>query len=161
MDRFSEFPLLNSIQSLGQAPFGTVMIVSGGQDVTSGMSVGLSHAAAWVYEAAKKLERLGKLKPGWDSYGGSPLSDAARTLTVQVLDWLGKSDLPVPAVVLGSNGNVHLEWRKSGKELEVELGNKKSIGFVRVSPGGRITEGTHEYDQKEMLMRDAFWLAYA
>src|SRR5438094_153528 len=70
--------------------------------------------AAWVFEAAKKLEALGKLRPGWDSYGGLPLTAKSRELTLNVLGWFASDELPTPAVVLGSGGNVHLEWRTKG-----------------------------------------------
>jgi len=97
--------------------------------------------AAWVFEAAKKLEALGKLRPGWDSYGGLPLNQKSRELTLNVLGWLASNELPTPAVVLGSAGDVHLEWRAKGRELEVDLGDGEKIAFVKVFPNGSIEEG--------------------
>src|SRR5438128_1809039 len=75
--------------------------------------------ARWVVEAGKKLEALARLRRNWDSYDGLPLSPNAKQITFDALGWLKYQDLPVPAVVLGSGGTVHLEWYSKGKELEI------------------------------------------
>jgi hypothetical protein len=116
--------------------------------------------AAWVFDAAKKLEALGKLQRGWDSYGGLPLSPTSRKLTLNVLGWLASNDLPTPAVVLGSAGDVHLEWRTRGRELEVDLGNGDKIEFVKVYPNGNIEEGEHEANSPEELRGLTCWLMH-
>jgi hypothetical protein len=114
--------------------------------------------ADWVLQAAQKLEALGRLRVGWDSYGGLPLKKGTRTLTVRVLDWLRKDELPVPAVVLGSGGTVQLEWRTKGKELEVELRDNDTIEYVRVFPGGDIEDGEAAHDISERLQSLSQWL---
>jgi hypothetical protein len=116
--------------------------------------------AAWVFEAAKKLEALGRLRPGWDSYGGLSLNPDARTLTVNVLGWLASNELPTPAVVLGSEGGVHLEWRVKGRELEVELGHGQSIAFVKVHPDGQVEEGEERANLPQELRRLTWWLMH-
>jgi hypothetical protein len=110
--------------------------------MTSTCYISLNNRTAdWVLEAAKKLEALGRLRPGWDSYGGVPLKRGTKELTLRILDWLGTADLPVPAVVLGSGGTVQLEWRTKGKELDVELRDNNTIEFVKVYQAGNIEEG--------------------
>jgi hypothetical protein len=114
--------------------------------------------ASWVIEAAKKLEKLGRLRAGWDSYGGVPLKPGAKGLTVRVLDWLRTDELPVPAVVLGSGGTVQLEWRAKGKELEVELRDNSTIEYVKVSTSGDIEEGEATADLSGRLHDLSRWL---
>jgi hypothetical protein len=116
--------------------------------------------AAWIFEAAKKLESLGELRPGWDSYGGLPLNRESRLLTLNVLGWLASDELPTPAVVLGSEGDVHLEWRTKGRELEVELAPGKRIAFVKVYPNGRIEEGERKSNLPEELRGLTCWLMH-
>jgi hypothetical protein len=128
--------------------------ISGGTLVLSGST------ASWVLDAAKKLEALGKLPAGWDSYGGLPLDSNAKKLTVSVLGWLGGNDLPVPAVVLGSAGTVQLEWRAKGKELEVELGKDNAVEFVKVYPNGDIEEGEEKANLPQRLRGLTRWLLY-
>jgi hypothetical protein len=130
---------------------------------TSDDSINLSGdvAAGWVIEAAKKLESLARFRTGWDSYGGLPLKREARGLTMQVLGWLQKYDLPVPAVVLGSAGTVQLEWRDKGKELEVELRDNNTIEYLKVHPNGEIEEGEAAVDPSGRVVHDLTrWLQY-
>jgi hypothetical protein len=106
--------------------------------------------ADWVIEAAQKLEVLGRFRVGWDSYGGLPLRQMAKSLTIRVLHYLCEDELPVPAVVLGSAGTVQLEWKAKGKELEIELGENDTMEFVKVSPGGDIEEGEAMVDPAKL-----------
>jgi hypothetical protein len=119
--------------------------------------------ADWVIEATRKLEALARLRPGWDSYGGRPLKGEARKLTVQVLAWMRFEELPVPSVVLGSGGTVQLEWRRMGKELDVELRDDNTIEYVKVSPNGDVEEGEGEgnRDFSEKLHKLSHWLVGA
>jgi hypothetical protein len=128
--------------------------ISGGTLVLTGRT------ASWVMDVAKKLEALGRLPAGWDSYGGLPLDPNAKKLAVSVLGWLGGEELPVPAVVLGSGGTVQLEWRANGKELEVELGKDNSIEFVKVNPNGDIEEGEERANLPQRLRGLTWWLFY-
>lgn len=122
-------------------------------------AIGLAgDTAAWVLEAAKKLEALRRFHVGWDSYGGLPLKPGAKDLTLRVLEWLRKDELPTPAVVLGSGGTVQLEWRAKGKELEVELRDNDTIEFVKVSPDGKIEEGEAADKLSERLHDLTSWL---
>jgi len=116
--------------------------------------------ASWVVEAAKKLEALERFQQGWDSHGGLPLKGGAKRLTLQVLGWLRKVELPVPAVVLGSAGTVQLEWRAKGKELEVELRDNDTIEYVKVFPAGEIEEGEASSDLSGKLHNLTAWLLH-
>ena len=113
--------------------------------------------ASWVFEAAKKLEKLGRLQRGWDSHGGLPLNPDAKRLTLDVLGWLGTTDLPVPGVVLGSGGSVNLEWRGKGKELEVGLGKDHGVEFLKVHSHGNLEEGTEKSNLPVKIRGLATW----
>ncbi len=126
--------------------------------ITSGTLILSGSSAPWVMDAAKKLEALGKLPPGWDSYGGLTLDANARRLTVSALGWLGNQDLPVPAVVLGSGGSVQLEWKAKGRELDIELGKNETIQFVKVKEGGDILEGEEKAHLPQKLRDLTWWL---
>jgi hypothetical protein len=117
-------------------------------------------ASSWVFEAAKKLQALGKLRPGWDSHGGLPLKQESKDLTLQVLDQLGEEELPVPSVILGSGGHVSLAWRKKGRELDVELLGGNAIDYVKVSPDGEIEEGKDSASPGGALRGLAGWLLH-
>jgi hypothetical protein len=112
----------------------------------------------WVFDAAKKLQALSMLPPGWDSYGGLPLRPEAREMAARVLDKLQTRPMPVPNVALGSEGNVHLEWRSTGRELEVELGNGTTIDYLKVGPEGDMEEGKTDFLDPQRLANLAGWL---
>jgi hypothetical protein len=116
--------------------------------------------ASWVLEAAKKLDSLRLLQGGWDSYGGLPLDQEAKKLTVSVLGWLEGEELPVPAVVLGSCGNVQLEWRLSGRELEVDLRPDNTVEFVKIDKANVIGEGEENSNLPLKLRGLSWWLIH-
>lgn len=119
-----------------------------------------AETADWVFAAARKLENIAKLKRNWDSYDGLPLSPVARQTTYDALDWLKHRDLPVPAVVLGSAGTVHLEWYFQGKELEIGFENDGTVEYCKIENDGRADEGQEKqnYEIKKRLMQLAKWL---
>lgn len=106
---------------------------------TSGMLILYGDHADWVIEATKRLDAIGRLQRGWDSYSGRPLREGSKAQTLFALECLQTKELPVPRVVLGPEGNVHLEWRTQERELELELA-PDSIGFVKVMPDGEVLE---------------------
>lgn len=110
-------------------------------DSTTSSAIALdANTAIWVLEAMKKLESLGRHRRNWDSYDGLPLSPSAKRMTFDALGWLMHQDLPVPAVVLGSGGTVHLEWRSNGKELEIGFGNHGTVEYLKVDEVGNYEE---------------------
>src|SRR5438046_1744982 len=102
--------------------------------------------ASWLTEALSKLEQLRRLPRGWDSHDGLPLQHEIGAAAQRILLGLRDQDLPVPAVVLGSGGTVQLEWRRAGRELEVEIEGPSVGVFLQVYPDGRMVEGTLQDD---------------
>jgi hypothetical protein len=118
-----------------------------------------AQTATWVIQAIKKLESLGRLQRNWDSYDGLPLSPAAKRTTFEALGWLKNQELPVPAVVLGSGGTVHLEWRSNGKELEIGFDNCGVTEYLKVDDQGQCEEGEGAHEEiQEKIIKLAEWL---
>jgi len=157
-EEVQEFGVATYDRPAAGLPVGRIMPVAYAADPTSGGALQMSPLAGWVLEAARKLEALGRLPPGWDSYGAKPLDPDARRLTLYVLGWLGTKELPVPAVALASGGAVHLEWHSAGKELDVGLGEGAGIEYVKVHPSGEIEEGTAEVDLQRRMRDLTKWL---
>jgi hypothetical protein len=117
--------------------------------------------ADWVVEAVKQLEAIGRLRNGWDSYGGLPLNLEVKNFVVGVLRSLETDNLPTPAVVLCSPGTVQLEWRAlGGKELEIELKEGGIIEFVKVSPQGDVQGGLAQSNVFGELANLTSWLQH-
>ena len=94
--------------------------------------------APWFIEASKKVEALGNLRRGWDSYAGEPLDARVKAIALDVIGWLSNIDLPAPDVSLPLMRCVHLEWRNDARELEIEIG-RKGI-HVTVCQSGAVEE---------------------
>ena len=116
-------------------------------------------SAPWVIEAAKKLDAIGRLPVGWDSYRGASLDLDAKKLTASTLGWLGGKNLPVPSVVLAPRGTVQLEWRANGKELEIELGRNR-VEFLQVHPDGSCEEGEEAREIRQALDGLTWWFLH-
>jgi hypothetical protein len=112
----------------------------------------------WVAEAAKKLEAISGLQAGWDSYGGRPLTPAAKRSTVEVIRTLEGEDLPVPAVALCSGGTVQLEWRHNGRELDIDVGKGDEYEYVTCDQAGQVKEGRADRYSPSELSKLARWL---
>lgn len=101
--------------------------------------------ALWVIATVQKLESLGRLRHGWDSYDGLPLNSEARSRTVETIRSLERTpehaNLPVPTVVLNSGGTVGLEWEQAGRELEIDIGADDELVYVTCDTDGKIKEG--------------------
>lgn len=126
---------------------------------TSGLLALDVQTASWVLQVLKKLESFGRLKRNWDSHDGLPLSTEAKRTTFDALGWLKNQELPVPTVVLGSGGTVHLEWRANGKELEVGFDDRGIAEYLKVESDGCWEEGEDVDEEiREKLITLAEWL---
>lgn len=95
----------------------------------------------WINEAILKLEKLSQLPRNWDSYDGLPLSPSLKWLAHDALIDLKNQEMPVPAVVLASDGTVHFEWRRAGKSLTIGCGEHGSLEYSKMDEQGHIEEG--------------------
>lgn len=71
-----------------------------------------------------QIADLGKLKEGWDSYGGNKIDDAARSNAAAFVTMLVTHlDVPVfpPVVGPSADGGVVLRWEPSDREVVVKL----------------------------------------
>ena len=74
---------------------------------------------------------LRTLRPGWNSLGGVPISEAA----IHTAEVISSHD---PAIVPRSNGGVQLEWHTDGLDLEVVIAPD---GRLEADVGGRASGG--------------------
>jgi hypothetical protein len=86
----------------------------GGPQVSAG-------PAPWIRAAERRLEQLLTLPPGWDSYGGSPISRDVASRVIRILEGLAKAQTPQPQLVPLSSGGIHIEWHAHGVELSLEV----------------------------------------
>jgi len=96
----------------------------------------------WLRQALNRLETVAILPRGWDSEGGPPPNSQLVRAAADILRDLQRDDLPLPFVCPIAGGGLQLEWSSGGKEVELELVDERTIGFLRAeaAPSGRIIE---------------------
>jgi hypothetical protein len=72
-------------------------------------------------KAVGTIENLAKLKPGWNSYRGAPISVVARQKAIWFLRRLRleRPEAPIPIVGPSSDGGVVFQWRDKQREVEI------------------------------------------
>jgi hypothetical protein len=105
-------------------------------------------------------DSLSRLPQGWDSYGGTPLLHATRLRVDRFLGFIQHRDLPDPEIAIGSSGDVNVEWRFNGRELEVGIRHVGELEFVKVDERGAVSEGRFNDDVPEEWTPLFDWLSH-
>lgn len=103
---------------------------------------------AWLGRARSQLEELGRLQPGWDSYGARPISAMARKATYELLQQLASPRTPQPALVPTSDGSIQIEWHTKGIDLEIRVLSTTRVSVYLEDAHGQAPglDGELEYD---------------
>lgn len=109
--------------------------------------------------AAIELVQLSALRPGWNSYGASPVQRVAIQRAVQLLVYAGEVDrLPRPSVCPTPKGGVQLEWGGEDEGVEIEVQADGSISLL-IDVSGQV-EQQSIVDADEHALSDALhWAA--
>lgn len=76
---------------------------------------------AWVEPTVRSTDRLLRLGPDWDTYGGCPVDLKCAVAAIRLAFNTLRDDTPVPSVVPTSRGGLQLEWHTRGVDLEIEF----------------------------------------
>lgn len=76
---------------------------------------------AWWDQIKARLNHLGQLRPGWDSYKAQAISHSARAATLQLLQEIAGRNTPQPILVPTPDGSIQIEWHTRGLDLEVRV----------------------------------------
>jgi hypothetical protein len=84
-----------------------------------------------LQDAARRLQELVRLPPGWDSYGGLPVQVKAVEGALRVLGTLPLNALPPLHISPVADGGLQLEWSfDDGRAAEIEVRPTGSIEFL-------------------------------
>lgn len=84
---------------------------------------GMGEVPDWFPLILPALSQCLFLKENWDSYGARRIFPEAVESAVSILASLPRN-VPKPAIVPTSEGNIQLEWHESGIDLELEVGRR-------------------------------------
>jgi hypothetical protein len=126
---YEEAPLAFAGQELSGMPYR-------GADISR--YVMYTAAPPWINDAKQKLDELGSLKAGWDSYAARPISKSARSAALQLLQEISLPSTPRPAIVPTSDGSVQLEWHTKGIDLEVRILSPSRVSVMLEDDHGEV-----------------------
>ena len=118
------------------------------------VEVELGTGASWLQVMIGDINRIAQLPQNWDSYGGERLKEKAARCSIELLQRLEFGG-PAPWVSPTPDGDVHLEWTRSGIGLELEISDTGDVN-VLVDCDGSIREwttGPFGDDELQSLLR--------
>jgi hypothetical protein len=95
-------------------------------------------SAPWQPVVLDRIERLLKLRQGWDSYAAVPIAHDAGMFALVVLNNVMGPRTPTPTIVPTSTGGLQLEWHEKGIDLEVRVLGPYRCDFVVEDSRGEI-----------------------
>lgn len=116
-------------------------------------------SARHMERAFARLSELARLEHNWDTYGAVPIASTAvqqaRQFLLGVNDrlvQLRKSLVAPHTVVPLSNGGIQLEWRSGCGLLEIEIGPRGQMGYLKVEDS---LDGRHYRESDSITAREA------
>ncbi len=109
----------------------------------------------------EEIEALVRLEPDWDSYGAAAISPQAIALAKDLVVYtaIGAASLGIEAhpYYIGSTptGGVQVEWRRDGREIQVEVRSNQTLGCLLVRQSD--TQREREY-REDVPLVGVLWL---
>lgn len=102
--------------------------------------VSVGDLSQWQVDAIRKLLQLLSLPRDWDSYGSPPPSEVAVMSALHLILHIDLEYFLSPHVVPVGGGGVQLEWSLGSREIEVEIDDEGSAGYLKSQHGKPIEE---------------------
>jgi hypothetical protein len=90
----------------------------------------------WRTAVMQRLEELVRLKPGWDGYGGQPVSLANAVFALVMLEAACPAETPAPQIVPGPAGDLQIEWHTLDQDIELHVRAAYDVEAWRARAGG-------------------------
>ncbi len=94
----------------------------------------------WQGAVHDRLEKLVRLKKGWDGYSGQPISISMAFFTVDVLRQICKVTDSAPSIIPGGSGDLQLEWHTNRGDLEIHIIAANEVVACRALASGEVDE---------------------
>lgn len=95
-----------------------------------------------VLDSLKTLFGFCQLSHNWDSYGSPPPTENAINSAYKILlDVASLEDMPAPHVMALSGGGIHISWRRTNRELDLEILTNGEVDFLQSQEDHVIEEG--------------------
>lgn len=102
--------------------------------LSSSQNLVFENISVWNDETIEQLNKLVKLRSGWDGYQAQPVSFENAHFAMQMLQSVCRNNTPAPQIVPGVSGDLQIEWHTldSDVELHVLAPNHVNASFSRI-----------------------------
>lgn len=121
----------------------------------------LASESLWLTKAKSDLEQMKKMSANWGGYKSSPISPDLAKIAEDFLNCLEYEDIPTPFVTPLVSGSVQFEWKIQNRELEVDIINKTTIGFLKIENGIPISEREVDINDLSEIYNLIHWIKVA
>lgn len=94
------------------------------------------NGSLWSDEVTDRLEKLIRLKPGWDGYHGLPVSFVNANFALQMLNNICGLETRAPQIVPGTAGDLQIEWHTLQGDIELHVKAPNNVHAWRALAGG-------------------------
>ena len=94
-----------------------------------------------LWSIMSTIQRLARLRPGWDSYGANPVSRIAVSRVVtKLLPIILREDIPEVTIVPMRDGGLQFEWHRLGIDVEISVPPVGPVEYLVADPALGIDE---------------------
>lgn len=90
----------------------------------------------WLDEVTDRLQKLIRLRPGWDGYQGRPVSFLSANFALQMLNNICGPETRTPQIVPGTAGDLQIEWHTQQGDIELYVMSPNNVHAWRALSGG-------------------------
>lgn len=93
------------------------------------------NSSSWSDEVTDRLQKLIRLRPGWDGYQGRPVSFVNANFALQMLNNVCGLGTRAPQIVPGSAGDLQIEWHTLQGDIELHVRGPNNVHAWRALAG--------------------------
>lgn len=105
-----------------------------------------------------RIRELELMPSGWDGVGGPPIQIAAVRKAIHLLGSLRAEQLPEVIVAPVTGGGLQLEWRRPGREAEIEILPDGSVEYLTDQAGKLDANPIPKECETAEVMRIVDWV---
>lgn len=94
------------------------------------------NSSSWSDEVTDRLQKLIRLRPGWDGYQGRPVSFVNANFALQMLNNICGMETRAPQIVPGAAGDLQIEWHTQQGDIELHVKGPNNVHAWRAMAGG-------------------------
>lgn len=91
-------------------------------------------ATEWGESVQAQFDELTALPRGWSGYDNGPVTFTNASFALKLIETVCSDDMPAPALVPGSSGDIQIEWHQKGVDVEIHVVGPNNVRAWRSGP---------------------------